>query len=298
MTRLVTDMMFFAMGMHFAMASTGSRRRAPPPPGTWDAELEIIQKIPGLTAPGAHGAVIAFPTRKQKTERFPFVVFGHGCGGGYHLYQDYSEDLLYVARHGFIVVAPASCSVGKCGSAFPHDMFTTITECQRDKSLHPSLAWADFTRVGMYGHSLGASHAVLDARQAKNYSIKAVVAQHACNFINAKALQEVECPVMVTGGDLDDICGPDGQEEMYRNFTQEKALVIIKNAKHTNPTGRARSQQAQLELKLTMEWLRSYVRGEHGHTVHQEELCANPGVSVCKSTSKAPGLQRNATVIV
>merc|ERR550525_1921117 len=103
----------------------------------------------------------------------------------------------------------------------------------------------------MYGHSMGAGSAIATAEVAKRYSIKAVVAQHPGNYGKIN-ISNVQCPIMLTGGSRDTVCPKHLQETYYDGITQEKALVILRRAKHWEPCHRSRS----LEIKLTGAWLR------------------------------------------
>ena len=56
--------------------------------------------------------LIAYPVTTSG-EKFPFISYAHGAGGGGSSISVYYELLSQIASYGFVVAAHRSCSVGK-----------------------------------------------------------------------------------------------------------------------------------------------------------------------------------------
>lgn len=82
----------------------------------------------------------------------PVVLFAHGKGGWR---ESYGSILRTFATQGLIVIAPGT-EAGICKSA--DDLAVALRASQSNPSLHACLKNADFTQVGVAGHSMGAKH--------------------------------------------------------------------------------------------------------------------------------------------
>ncbi len=134
------------------------------PRGPYAVKADTISKIPGLSLGGPYSGHMVYP-ESSSDEKFPFLSFAHGTGsGGRQTYAGYKRAFEIVASYGFIVVGPDSCPQIECAGGFSKDQLATIKACKEDPSLHPALANADFSKIGVYGHSM----ATLASAQSPN----------------------------------------------------------------------------------------------------------------------------------
>jgi hypothetical protein len=144
--------------------------------------------VGGLVAGDSQDAWIFSPVATDNATRFPVLSFGHGYSAGgdeawctahgvkpptppqypgpYCLPTYYHLLLADVAAAGFIVLAPASCPDQLCSNQYL-DMSRVLTATQANRSLHPALWRANFSKVGLFGHSMGA---INTARAIEHYS--------------------------------------------------------------------------------------------------------------------------------
>ena len=74
--------------------------------------------------------------------------------GGNKVWPDYGELIEKVCSSGYIIGAPQSCPDLYCQN-FYKDVITTITTMSSKKgTLDPVLEYADFSKIGVYGHSM------------------------------------------------------------------------------------------------------------------------------------------------
>lgn len=200
-------------------------------PGPYNVSDGVIAQVPGLTQPAPHAADVVYATGAA-AGTLPLLVFGHGYGSGGSLLAPRYHTLLHsVASFGFVVVAPQSCPTQGCGSYYK-DMLATIAACRANSSLHPALASANLTRVGVFGHSQGGV-ATVEAAAHDGYGIAAAAANHPCNADGGK----VRVPTMFITGSSDPTCGPRYSEaEFAADPTPGKVLFVIDGAVHEEPT--------------------------------------------------------------
>jgi len=205
--------------------------------GKYRYKLDWISSVPGLKQGPPNSASIAYPIGAAG-EKFPFVVFGHGAavGGSYPpVNRSYADVIQILASYGHIVVQPESCTSMGCGARddFVKDMLATLTSCKEKPSLHPALASADFSTVGIMGHSLGGVATVAACAQADSHSIKGCVAEHPC-FADIKASQ---APIMITSGSADAFCSSKKLQKLYdaTPASVPKVFFDVKGADHFEP---------------------------------------------------------------
>ena len=131
----------------------------PPIDGPYKCTLKEVN-IGGFKAGGSQNAYLMYPDDAlDKKEHFPFVAFAHGMtDGGKSTYSSYSKLWNSVCSRGFIIAAPMSCPDLYC-QTFYEDVVTTIRECMaKGKEIDPVLEYANFTRTGVYGHSMVYKH--------------------------------------------------------------------------------------------------------------------------------------------
>merc|ERR1712190_398674 len=81
-----------------------------------------------------------------------------------------------VASLGFVVLAPKDFGTG-CPEW--SDVLHVIDVAKANSSLHKSLKHADWSRVGLMGHSMGGNQVTVAAALANaSYNLKAVIASH------------------------------------------------------------------------------------------------------------------------
>jgi len=254
--------------------------------GPYEVDTGSIPFLPGLLGGPPYTAKIAYP--KQAVERragstntnstngnqlFPFVSFAHGTGGGSLL--TYLSDLNEVASYGFIVVAPQSCPVLECSSGFYYDQLATIEDCAVNRHLHPALASADFSKTGVFGHSMGAMATVRSAEDANAapFKVRAAVSQHTCLDPVMDASLITKVPVLYIAGQKDTICPPLYSQAFFNTtVAARKAYFEIAGASHFEPCD---GQGALRELEPTALFLACNLRGEHCDEVYGVKgLCA------------------------
>jgi len=173
-----------------------------------------------------------------------------------------------------IIVAPDSCPSSHCRSHFSHDQLQTITDCIENSgqpgkgaALHPSLKYADFARIGVYGHSMGGAASMKSAEHASHFKISAAVAQHPC-YNEPVIPRNIACPVMYTAGTADATC-PDGDSKSYYGRTSSKRagskiLFDVAGAGHMEPT----FAWTNSEVPAVAFFLTCHLRGENCDRVY------------------------------
>jgi len=224
-----------------------------------------IKYIPGLTKGPPYAAVVVYAVPKTSGEKFPFISFAHGTtAGGAKTLVDYATDLEVVASYGFVIVAAESCPLVECFSGYCHDQMQTIRACKQNPALHPALASADFSNVGIYGHSMGAMATLgsvggsLSCKVDFSLKIKAAVAQHPCWDINMGA-SYIALPIMFTAGSTDKIC-PDGcSKNFFNQITKSPSKIMfdVKGANHFEPTNLGSRSEVPAVAYFLSCWLRN-----------------------------------------
>jgi len=154
---------------------------------------------------------------------FHVVLYHHGAGGYAEPPGPSMEDwLMEMSDTGsFIIIAPKtpSCGGTACGKVPAcqdlRDLYTALTQSREHRELHQALAKADFGRVGVLGHSMGAKHAPTFISMHPDANIKALVASHGGDD-NETALSDLSVPVMFTT--TADDTSSDRQPQIYNAF--------------------------------------------------------------------------------
>jgi hypothetical protein len=142
--------------------------------------------VGGLVAGGSQDAYIYWPldaatAGAAATAPRNVVAFGHGKrAGGDRLHKSYSPLLSTIASYGLVVIAPLSCPDDLCLRELAQDLGTVLEACAANRTLHPALARANFTRVGVAGHSMGGTSSgyVASSSNATALSVRAYVGMH------------------------------------------------------------------------------------------------------------------------
>jgi len=269
--------------------------------GPYKIARDLIKEIPGLKdAPTAdqRGGIITYPRDyKDANETFPFLVFGHGAAHSGVLIGDAYHTLLNtVASYGFIVVAPLDCAFGD----FTHDMLQTVTACNDNKTLHPALSAADFSRTGYFGHSNGgcaAQELAGSADNVKKYNIKAAVSQHCgcpcqtgeCRDYGSKGSN---VPFMYANAAGDSVSKfATGSINGY-NLAGDgnKVLWVAKGGSHFEP--KDDPPAANREDNPIALFFACHVRGEHCDDVYGtsgDAICHNNGTAMANCATHRAG---------
>lgn len=264
-----------------------------------------INSIPGLKKGGPYAGVVVYAVPKASGEKFPFISFAHGTtAGGAKTLVDYATDLELVASYGFVIVAPESCPTWECFSGYCVDQMETIRACAKDPSLHSALATADFSNVGVYGHSMGAMATVGTAGGSASckfdstLNVKAAVAQHPCWDISMNA-SPIKIPIMFTAGSTDSICEDGCSQRFYDQIknSPSKIMFDVKGASHFEPTDIGSNSEVPAVAKFLSCWLRDencdQVYGTSG-----KEICSQIAAGASLSECTVAGRKQVQPVVV
>jgi len=265
--------------------------------------MGIIPKMPGLTGGGSRSASIYYPSNGTAGETFPLIVYMHGGGTG--AAKGYPLQLPTIAAFGFVVIAPETCQAlpptcnalclfpdpasQGCAEGWGREVLNAVNGAREHPSVHPALGLADFSRLGIAGHSMGGMAAIAAATlagQAGGYNIKAAVSQHP----NLVPKPNVTAPVLFTGGTKDTTGALGWGNQMFAsqgisgikiNYVIEGATHLEMMGKHT-PTGLPPWQNR--EDAVVAQFLACHVRGEGCDAIYGEsghEVCTHewPGKS-------------------
>jgi len=184
----------------------------------------------GQSAGTDSGTAIFYPKDTTGTKRFNVVVYGHGAWGRI----DGSDDwLATVASLGLIVLAPFQ---GKdevpCHGNFSDDLLTALQGSRTGgAALHPALAMADWSRVGLFGHSKGAKYVAMAASEAvaRGWDVRAAVVSGDIPYHQPTAA----VPTMFTTGTLDKGNSNNTMQPFFEQLnTTHKVYVNLAGAYH------------------------------------------------------------------
>lgn len=283
----------------------GNTEKSALPKGPYQVKTGTIKNIPGLSLGGPYAAYVIYAVPKKKGEKLPFISFAHGTtAGGVPLLADYATNLELVASYGFVIVAAESCPLIECFSGYCKDQQATIRACAKDRSLHPALASADFSNVGIYGHSMGAMATLGSIGGSKSckydssLNIKAAVSQHPCSdlYMNAAG---ITLPVMFTAGSADTICQDGCSQKFYDQMKHSKSKIMfdVRGASHFEPTGSGNN----VEVPAVAYFLSCWLRNENCDRVYGssgKEICKQIAFGSSLSECTVEGKKANADVVV
>jgi hypothetical protein len=236
------------------------------------------------------------------------VLYHHGADG----YSDKMEDWLTEMSDigSFIIIAPGtpSCGGSACGNVKAcqdlRDLYTALTQSKEHRELHAALAKADFDRVGVLGHSMGAKHLPTFVSLHSDANIKAVVASHGGDS-NTDALAGLSVPVMFTT--TADDTSSDRQPQIYNAFNTagagHKVFARLQSGGHMEPEKDQSAKGGQLG-EMTSYFMSGHVNlnDEHKDRIYgtgSNTLCgggikfADPtseNCVVCETSSACPKL--------
>jgi len=123
--------------------------------------------VGGFIAGGNQDAYLVYPTNYDNATNasFPLVVFAHGCCKNTvnQSASDYNSVFVHLASHGMVVASYNTC-LGECNMiTFSDDQLYLVSTLRERPSLHPVLNMVDFSKVGLFGHSMGGGSTVFSA---------------------------------------------------------------------------------------------------------------------------------------
>jgi predicted dienelactone hydrolase len=242
--------------------------------GPYAVKSALIKNVPGLSMGGQSNAYIYYPTDALDTdETYPFLSFAHGTGVGGWLPDvptAYGSLLNLVASQGFIIMAPTTCPSLECFQ-YVKDQLATIDAAKGHPDLHPALANADFTNVGVFGHSMGGMSTVLAAgSDGKGYNIKAAVPMHPCWELGLSGAS-VDVPILFTAGSADSVCEDGCAYNLYNQVKKDKVFWDQQGATHFDPC----DSGPRHEISAISDFLTCKLRNEGCDKVTGKAICTD-----------------------
>jgi len=199
--------------------------------------------VGGLVAGGSQDAFIYWPLDASGadvgTPARNVVAFGHGKkAGGAKMDPAYSPLLSTLASYGLIAIAPLSCPEDLCLRELAQDLGTVLDTCAANRTLHPALARANFSRVGVAGHSMGggaSGYVAASTNATARYGVHAYVGMHGTP-VNEEAGLAV--PTMYTTGGEDKLVRPSVVKSSFVRSANAapRVLADLADANHFEPT--------------------------------------------------------------
>jgi len=213
---------------------------APPKYGHYNCKAPSEISIKGLSTGGTKKAYLMYPEAASPTQHFPFLVFGHGdTAGGTETYTGYEPLWKSVCSYGYIIAGPMTCPDTYCQNWYK-DLVTTAKTCKEDNSkLNKVLGYTNFTKIGVYGHSMGGA-ATVHVSDERDLGIVASVGLHPSCWadIDTAESKDVTVPMLWFTGSKDSLVPPSG---VWTNFDKDpvkpKVCAEIEGADHFEPTG-------------------------------------------------------------
>lgn len=155
-------------------------------------------------------------------------------------YPSYAADMQTIASFGFIVVA-STVNFDGDPPLWSEQQRAVIKTCKSNPSLHPALARADFSRVGVTGHSMGgiATRQTLASNEVSALNIKAGWLQHPCHTGDAS---KINVPAMWTTGSAEPGplaigCQQSYSENDFKIAVNAKPRILfnVNGANHLDP---------------------------------------------------------------
>ena len=129
---------------------------------------------------------VYYPSNASSALRFPLISYAHGDGGGGAIdWLAYIPLLSSLASHGYVVASTRACNTGcRDGCAtLPNDpsCFGNFYKNQLGVIDASNISFADYSRVGIAGHSMGGQATLFSSSytNASSHGIKAAVMHHA-----------------------------------------------------------------------------------------------------------------------
>jgi hypothetical protein len=199
--------------------------------------------VGGLIAGGSQDACIYWPLDTVEAGAGAparnVVAFGHGKkAGGAEMDKAYHPLLSTLASYGLVVIAPLSCPEDMCAKDLAVDLGHVLDACSANRTLHPALAHANFTRVGAAGHSMGggaSGYLASSTNATSHYHVHAYVGMHGTP-VSKEA--ELFVPTLYTTGAKDDLVRPSVVKSSFEGSVSARPRVFaeLSDANHFEPT--------------------------------------------------------------
>lgn len=200
----------------------------PPAPGNLTVSNDKFY-LGGMKCGKQEGDVkIYYPSELKGS--YPIIAYGHGFGG--EIIDNLCED---VASLGMIVMAPMT-SGGACDES--DDLLHALKGSKGNTALHKALKYADFSRSGVMGHSMGAYSAVQAVSKADaSYNLKAVMVSHeGARPGETTVNMPKDVPAMFTSGGKDGYNSRGSVKALYDAApSRPKVWASYKDGEHMEP---------------------------------------------------------------
>eukprot|EP01083_Nonionella_stella_P296749 1007999_1 len=219
---------------------------------------EKIIEVGGYVAGGSQKAVLLYPTAAIKAKTtLPFIAFAHGMtAGGSETYAAYVNVMQFVCSRGYIIGAPESCPNLYC-QRFYDDVITTITTMSTKKgALDPALDYADFSKIAVYGHSMGGA-ATVHVSDNKDLNITCSAPMHPSVTVDSdhSESKDVAVPTLWFTGSADTTVPPSGVYTGYKQDTiVPKIFAEITGGSHISPI--------EMEATYIGEYFNRMIKGD------------------------------------
>jgi len=263
----------------------------PPKYGPWGKKgcTHKSVHVGGYVSGGSQEGILAYPTEAIKNKTvLPFLTFAHGMtAGGAVTYTDYDVLWDVVCSYGYIILGPKSCPDVYC-QKYWEDVQSTITTAKKDKgSIDPALDYADFSKIGLYGHSMGGAATVHVSDNAKELGLVASVALHPAvvDDTDKNESKDVAIPMLWFTGSADDIVPPGGVWKGFDADTVEpKICAEIKGATHFDPCGVGDNLEDAYVAKFFDCWIKGMDEAcEYFYSGGDKNLCTGgPTMTKCQ----------------
>lgn len=178
MVRMFARQGFVLTCLFSTLAAGAIPTRGPYNSGTKQYNVSILDK----SYPVLH---VIWPENAPDGMTFPLLSYAHGAAGGsWYSIEGYYSLWTQIASYGFVVVAPASCSMG-CEdggwSTYYLEQLKCIDWARNQSKIDPILAKIDWDMgVGIVGHSMGGQATVHSAKSTYTIprNITAAVLHH------------------------------------------------------------------------------------------------------------------------
>eukprot|EP00041_Stephanoeca_diplocostata_P023372 m.572835 g.572835 ORF g.572835 m.572835 type:complete len:295 (-) comp22274_c1_seq1:793-1677(-) len=236
---------------------------------------------------------VIWPDNGPHGMKFPLLSYAHGAAGGdWYSIEGYYSLWTQMASHGFVIVAPASCSLGcKNGgwSTYYLEQLKCIDWARNQSEKDPILSMIDWSMgVGIVGHSMGGQATVRSAKETytRPRNITAAVLHHP-EVDNGG--RNISVPLAAFTGTTDHICPA---EETFKIWDPAPPPKLIRNEigwDHLEPVLTPPIENPMLAT-YTAAWFKIYINGDTDvyysliyNTSNPDSLCNSAPMANCTS---------------
>ena len=293
--QVLSAMLSFLLSIFVYIASS----QQPPRYGPWGKSgcTHRSVYVGGYVTGFSQYAVLAYPTKAiENGTTLPFLTFAHGMtAGGYVTYSDYSILWDVVCSYGYIILGPQSCPDVYCQNWYKDVEHTITTAKEKKGQIDPVLNYADFSKIGLYGHSMvntctsachlctystyiqGGAATVHVSDYGPSLGVVASVALHPAvvDDFDKQESADVAIPMLWFTGSADVVVPPGG---VWRGFdadkTEPKICAEIKGATHFNCNAIGDNTEDAYVAKYFDCWIKGYEEAcSYFYGNHANNLC-------------------------